>query len=221
MKAVFQYTKNKSKHKIKFFSVNEQPWEYVCFSSLETLNKKENLEYIKNFSSTSLMDHSLNKGTWSLCCKLELFKKNKIFSIAPDKDDANPNIHTIIDNKKNIKFFFNCSGIAPSDFIDRMLKLKKKQKVSEFSIKDNNLVIFLLPGADVPNCKSKFTKKEISNFSTNFNNFIDDRIKKEKLLKFKVPNGNYVINTYWHYDIFGEHDDSGFDVIGHLVELKK
>ena len=78
-----------------------------------------------------------------------------------------------------------------------------------------------MPSADVPNCKSKFTKKEIINFSTNFNNFIDDRIKKEKLLKFKVPNGNYVINTYWHYDIFGEHDDSGFDVIGHLVELKK
>ena len=78
-----------------------------------------------------------------------------------------------------------------------------------------------MPGADVPNCKSKFTKKEISNFSTNFNNFIDDRIKKEKLLKFKVPNGNYVINTYWHYDVFGEDDGSGFDVIGHLIELKK
>ena len=89
MKAVFQHSKNKSKHKIKFFSINEQPWEYDCFSSLETLNKKENLEYIKNFSSTSLIDHSLNKGTWSLCCKLELFKKNNIFSIAPDKDDMN------------------------------------------------------------------------------------------------------------------------------------
>ena len=179
MKAVFQYTKNKSKHKINFFSINEQPWEYLCFSSFETLNKKENLEHIKNFSGMSLVDYSINSGTMSLCCKLEKFQKNNIFSIAPDRDDMNPNIHTITDNKKNIKFFFNCSGVAPSDFVDRMLKLKKKEKVSEFSIKDNNLVIFLLPGADIPKCKSKFTKKEIKNFSTNFNNFIDDRIKKK------------------------------------------
>ena len=36
----------------------------------------------------------------------------------------------------------------------------------------------------------------------------------KKLLK-------YVINTYWHYDVFGEHHYSGFDVVGHLIELKK
>mgnify|MGYP001258798452 CR=1 FL=1 len=212
MKVVFQHTKNKSKHKIKFFSINEQPGEVLCFSSLETLNNKENLDYIKNFS---IEDSS------SLCHKLDEFEKNDVFAIASDRDGMNPNIHTITDNKKNIKFFFNCTRVAPSDFIDRMLKLKKKQKVSEFSIKDNNLAIFLLPGADIPNCKSKFSKKEIGNFSKNFNNFIDDRIKKEKLLKFKVPNGKYVINTYWYYDVFGDYETSGFDVVGHLIELKK
>ena len=212
MKVVFKHTKNNSKHKIKFFSINEQPGEVLCFSSLETLNNKENLDYIKNFS---IEDSS------SLCHKLDEFEKNDVFAIASDKDGMNPNIHTITDNKKNIKFFFNCTRVAPSDFIDRMLKLKKKQKVSEFSIKDNNLVIFALPDVYHNFCKSKFTKKEISNFSTNFNNFIDDRIKKEKLLKFKVPNGNYVIHTYWYYDVFGEYEMTGFNVVGHLIELIK
>ena len=113
--------------------------------------------FIKNFS---ISDYSIDSGDLSLCHKLNEFEKNDVFSIDSDRDGMNPNIHTISDNKKNIKFFFNCSGVAPSDFVDRMLKLKKKEKVSEFSIKDNNLVIFLLPGADIPKCKSKFTKKD-------------------------------------------------------------
>ena len=218
MKTVIQWTKNKSKNKIKFFSINELAGEFLCFSSLEALNNEENLEHIKNFS---ISDYSIDSGELSLCHKLNEFEKNDVFSIDSDRDGMNPNIHTITDNKKNIKFFFNCSGAAPSDFIDRMLKLKKKQQVSKFSIKDNTLVIFLLPDIHNRFCKSTFTKKEIKTFSLNFKNFIDDRIKKKKLLKFKVPNGNYVINTYWYYDVFGEHNMTGFNVVGHLIELTK
>ena len=60
MKTVLQWTKNKSKNKIKFFSINELEGEFLCFSSLEALNNEENLEHIKNFLS-SFSNNNPNK----------------------------------------------------------------------------------------------------------------------------------------------------------------
>ena len=41
------------------------------------------------------------------------------------------------------------------------------------------------------------------------------------MINFNVPNGNYTISSYQYYDVFGEYDYTGFDVVGHLIELKK
>lgn len=213
MKAVFKFSNKKPIHKVKFHKINEEPWETICFSSLIELNNKNNLEPIKNFKHLFHFDNPSSTG----CYQLKTFKK-KIFGIETDRYDAGPNIHEVT-YKNKTKFFFNCSDVDPDDFVDYLMVTKKRQKVSEFLIKDNTLVIFLLPGSDCKNCKTKFTNKEIKSFSSNFNNFITDRIKKNKLLKFKVPNGTYVVNSYESEEIFNENFEDTH-IVGHTIELK-
>ena len=146
--------------------------------------------------------------------------KNDIFTIDNTKDGNPPNICTFKVNKE-IKFFLDCSIMHSSDFFDKMLKLKKKETISEFTIKDNCLVFFLLPDNTDKLCESNFTTKQIKDFSKKNNNFVEDRIKRKKALKFEVPNGNYIVNTYRFYDVFGDTEISGFEILGHLIELKK
>ena len=64
-------------------------------------------------------------------------------------------------------------------------------------------------------------KKKKLDFSKKNNNFVEDRIKRKKALKFEVPNGNYIVNTYRFDDVFGDTEISGFEILGHLIELKK
>ena len=201
MTAVFKISNKRSKHKIKLFPINQEPYESFCFSSLDSINQKENLNYINEFIYEDETDFF-----FSTCRKIKKFDKQDIFKINTDQDGNHPNIHTIGDNK----IFFNCSGIAPSDFIDNLLKIKKKDKISEFLIKDNTFAVYLLPYTNIQKKKFKFT---------DIDEFIKDRINKNKLLKFKVPNGKYIINTYWVQDVFGEVELST-DIVGHLIELK-
>ena len=65
-------------------------------------------------------------------------------------------------------------------------------------------------------CKTQFNKKDLKEFSSDFNNFIENRKDRGKLLEFEVPNGTYNIYSFWGHATTG--DD---DVAGHLVELKK
>jgi len=62
-----------------------------------------------------------------------------------------------------------------------------------FKIKDLNLVFCCIPDYEDGFGKTKFTKTEIKKFSSNMDLFIKDRVKKKKLVKFKVPNGVYGI----------------------------
>ena len=155
-----------------------------------------------------------------MCSKVENLLKNDIFTIDNTQDGNPPNICTFKVNKE-IKFFLDCSIMHSSDFFDKMLKLKKKETISEFTIKDNCLVFFLLPNNTDELCDSNFTTKQIKDFSKKNNNFVEDRIKRKKALKFEVPNGNYIVNTYRFDDVFGDTEISGFEILGHLIELKK
>ena len=218
-KEKLKFTDKKSKYKINSFPLNNEKGEFTFFSSLDSLNENKNILYSKNFSEHHYAING-NVNDFSLCSKVENLLKNDIFTIDNTQDGNPPNICTFKVNKE-IKFFLDCSIMHSSDFFYKMLKLKKKETISEFTIKDNCLVFFLLPNNTDELCDSNFTTKQIKDFSKKNNNFVEDRIKRKKALKFEVPNGNYIVNTYRFDDVFGDTEISGFEILGHLIELKK
>ena len=214
-----KFTDKKSKYKINSFPINNDRGEFIFFSSLDSFSKKENELYSKDFFTHNYAING-NVHDFSSCSKISDILNNDIFTVDNTKDGNPPDIYTFKENKE-IKIFLDCSIMHYSDFFDKMLKLKKKETICEFIVKDNTLVFFKLPNINDENCDSTFKTKEIENFSNDYENFIQDRIQKKKLLKFEVPNGNYTINTYRFYDVFGDTEPSGFEILGHIIELKK
>ena len=180
-KEKLKFTDKKSKYKINSFPLNNEKGEFTFFSSLDSLNENKNILYSKNFSEHHYAING-NVNDFSSCSKVENLLKNDIFTIDNTQDGNPPNICTFKVNKE-IKFFLDCSIMHSSDFFDKMLKLKKKETISEFTIKDNCLVFFLLPNNTDELCESNFTTKQIKDFSKKNNNFVEDRIKRKKALK--------------------------------------
>ena len=139
-KEKLKFTDKKSKYKINSFPLNNEKGEFTFFSSLDSLNENKNILYSKNFSEHHYAING-NVNDFSSCSKVENLLKNDIFTIDNTQDGNPPNICTFKVNKE-IKFFLDCSIMHSSDFFDKMLKLKKKETISEFTIKDNCLVFF-------------------------------------------------------------------------------
>ena len=131
-----------------------------------------------------------------------------------------PNIHKIVNksNSKEISFFVNPSNISTSDFIDDAIKNEyhnwEHSKGNSLNIKNNDLVFCCIPQHE------NITKK----FSSNIDLFIEDRIKKKKLVKFKVPNGSYDIVEKIHDEFFykniAEFAEHG-DLLGHYIKIQR
>ena len=205
------YTNNKKIKNKVFLSItnnlNYEPYETICFSSLYSLNNKDNLEYFKNFTNAD--SFSIN-GFHSWCHKI----KENIFFIDNDQDELGPDVFNIIDRKtKNMSnFLINTGGWSYNDYFEKAHKNKKKYFNNKLDIKDK-LVFFTLPDMQDKRCKTKFTKKNLTDFSSDFNNFIKNRRKENKFLEFNNP-GIYNIYSFPASDFTG--DD---DVSGHLIEL--
>ncbi len=125
-------------------------------------------------------------------------KYNYLYFFDNDQDGLSPNIYKVLKktNTKKISFFINPSNIFTGDFLEDTYEFKRKNKPYDkkiFKIKDNSLVFCCVPDYEHGFCKTKFNKSEIKIFSSNMEYFIKDRIKKKKLVKFKVPNGVYGI----------------------------
>jgi len=125
-------------------------------------------------------------------------KYNYLYFFDNDQDGLSPNIYKVLKktNTKKISFFINPSNVFTGDFLEDTYEFKGKNKPRDgkiFKIKDNSLVFCCVPDYEHRFCKTKFNKSEIKKFSSNMEYFIKDRIKKKKLVKFKVPNGVYGI----------------------------
>jgi len=218
MKAVFTSGSKKKKSKYILLrrsgsggftkKLNCEDHEMICFSSFSALNNKKNLEYIQNVS----IDGAESTGMFSDCHKI----KKDIFSIDNDQDGLSPTVYEVFPKKNINRFFINCGNWAPEDYFEKALKIKKRFITGNFTIKDNKLVIFILPDMTGKLCKTRFNKKDLKNFSSDFNNFIKDRKEKDKILEFNVKNGTYNIYSFPGPVVTGEDD-----MAGHLIELKK
>ena len=100
-----------------------------------------------------------------------------------------------------------------SDFIDKIFAFQKKDStqaskdkrlVSKFKLLDDKLLFIIS------------TISKISKFNENFEE-IDE---KEKTLQLKAINGTYVVSTFYFSDIFNDTEPSGFETLGHLIELE-
>ena len=209
------YTNNKKiKNKIFLSIINNkfstnlncEPYEAICFSSLHTLKKNEDLNYIKNFST---IDWCAVNGFYSWCHKI----KENIYFIDNDADEQSPDVFQIIEKKKKRSFLINTGGWSHNDYFEKAYKNKKKYFNDKLNVKDK-LVFFTLPDMEDKRCKTKFTKKNLKDFSSDFNNFIENRKKENKFIEFEKP-GIYNIYTFPACDFTG--DD---DISGHLIELK-
>ena len=132
---------------------------------------------------------------------------NYLYFFDNDQDGLSPNIHKVLKktNTKEISFFINPSNVFTGDFLEDSLEFEQKSRpddVKIFKIKDNNLVFCCVPDYEHGFCKTKFNKSEIKQFSSNMEFFIKDRIKKKKLIKFKVPNGVYGIYSIINNSLF-------------------
>ncbi|MDA9814097.1 hypothetical protein N9B95_03565 [Candidatus Pelagibacter sp.] len=151
---------------------------------------------------------------------------NYIYFFDNDKDGLSPNISKVIkkSNNKQLSFFVNPSNIATSDFIDKAIFLQGKHKPYDgklFKIKKNELVFCCIPETKNIKCKTQFTKSDLEKFDNDIDFFIKDRIKKNKLIKFKVPNGVYGIYKI-KYITFNYENLRGiaepYELLGHLIK---
>ena len=85
----------------------------------------------------------------------------------------------------------------------------------------NELVFCCIPETKNINCKTQFTKSDLEKFDNDIDFFIKDRIKKNKLIKFKVPNGVYGIYKI-KYITFNYENLRGiaepYELLGHLIK---
>ena len=230
MKATFTSGKRKkSNYKLSNIKLNCEDDELIIISSLSNLKKKQNLEKFNNLSSH---DFSEKVGGFGDCHLFNSFKfdqsklskderklcyhsKDQIYLFDNDEDGMLPNIHKIVNksNSKEISFFVNPSNISTSDFIDDVLDEMHHSEGKRLNIKNNDLVFCCIPQHE------NITKK----FSSNIDLFIEDRIKKKKLVKFKVPNGSYDIVEKIHDEFFykniAEFAEHG-DLLGHYIKIQ-
>jgi hypothetical protein len=217
-----KYTEHQSKLKIQSFKIKNNEDEFIFFSSHKTLNDNSG-----KFDLTDLSNDyyaiSGNQSDFSSCNRLREFKNEVIFTVDHDQDKFIPEINSIGKNKEKDKFFLNCSLHHISDFIDGVIEFEKKglieswdkrqREVSKFSVQDNCLVFFI---SKIDNLKKH---------ENNFSDLIKDLTDKKKLIKFKIKNGTYRVKTYYFDDIFGydtnsPSEASGFNTLGHLIELE-
>ena len=151
---------------------------------------------------------------------------NYLYFFDNDQDGLSPNIHKVLKktNTKEISFFINPSNVFTGDFLEDSLEFEQKSRpddVKIFKIKDNNLVFCCVPDYEHGFCKTKFNKSEIKKFSSNMEFFIKDRIKKKKLIKFKVPNGVYgiysIINNSFFFKNISEISEPR-ELLGHYIK---
>ena len=197
MKPTYTLGKRKNtNYKLNNIKLNCEPSELILISSLSDLKREENLEKFNHLSSYDFSSKVGINGDCHLFNTLKLDKnkfsrdekilglKDYIYLFDNDQDGNMPNIHKVLkkSNKQEIGFFVNPGDLSTSDFIDEAVQFKTS-KMKFINIKDNDLVFCCVPeNEDV-------TKK----FSSNIDLFIKDRVKKKKLIKFKVPNGIYEI----------------------------
>jgi len=227
MKPTFTVGKRKnSNYKLNNIKLHCEPSELILISSLSDLKREENLEKFNHLSSHDFTNQVGEYGDCHLFNTLKLDKnkfsrdekilglKDYIYLFDYDQDGNMPNIHKVLkkSNKQEIGFFVNPSGISTSDFIDEAIVFKTS-KSKFINIKDNDLVFCCIPENE------NVTKK----FSSNIELFIKDRIKKKKLIKFKVPNGIYdiceTVNIPGLFKNISEFSESG-QLLGHCI-IKK
>ena len=189
------------------------------FRNVEPPFTGETEEEFYNYISETLSDWEVedfldnNKDKFSEDERI-LGQKDYIYLFDNDQDGMIPNVNKIISksNNKEIGFFVNPSNVSTSDFIDEAVQFKSSNS-KYLNIKDNDLVFCCVPENE------NLTK----NFSSNIDLFIKDRIKKKKLIKFKVPNGIYDICETAFVPILFESIAEFFEpgeLIGHCI-IKK
>ncbi len=200
----------------KFYE-NIKKFGYNKESILQKIKDDEKNNYIERcdpekFSESPYLPHPHNY--------------NYIYFFDNDQDGLSPNINKVVkkSNNKELSFFVNPSNIATSDFIDRAIDLQGKHQPNDnklFKIKNNELVFCCIPETSSIECKTQFTKSDLEKFSKDINFFIKDRIKKKKLIKFKVPNGVYgiyKIEYFFHsYPNLRELAESP-ELLGHYIK---
>ena len=151
---------------------------------------------------------------------------NYLYFFDDDRDGNPPTVQKVlkITDAEELSFFVNTSYIHTGDFLEDSPVFTTRIRPSDykvFKIKDLNLVFCCIPDYEDGFGKTKFTKTEIKKFSSNMDLFIKDRVKKKKLVKFKVPNGVYgiypVIND--NYYITGLSDMAEpEELLGHYIK---
>ena len=143
-----------------------------------------------------------------------LGRRDYIYLFDNDQDGNGPNIHKILSksNDKEISFFVNPSNTSTSDIIDEAVKFNHSNE-KYFIVENNDLIFFCVP------LQESITKKNSSNIEL----FIKDRIKKKKLIKFKVPNGIYdICETEFVPGLFKNIDEftEPNELLGHYIVRK-
>ena len=182
--------------------------DQLFFSSSKNLNDLSNIDEIlkQNYLEYALEDPD------KVCHSLFHYeKKTNIFFITSDRDGNTPVLYKIEENNKEDRFYFNTSLFKGNIFegpkqISKAIKLKKKNKIHQFEIKDESLCFFLM--------NEKLAKK-IKDKKQNFISLLET---EKKLKKLKVKNGSYSIYTFWDYE-FGEENLSGFGHYGILLDF--
>ena len=170
--------KSKNKHSLRNIKLNCDNNELTIVSSLSILKNLKDLNIFDGLSSSDFAD---NVGSYGDCHILDQvnLREGNIYLLNNDQDGFSPNIEKVtskLKTNKEISFFINSSNKSTSDFIDEAIS----------GGASNILVDYYLVFRCVPQ-NEDISKK----FSSNINLFIQDRIKKKKLMKFKIPNGIY------------------------------
>jgi len=232
MKPVWTLGKRKSNYKLSRVNLYFEPGEELIFiSSLSTLKREANLEKFNNLSSHNFTDKVGIYGDCHLFNSKEigfseldenklskdekiLGRRDYIYLFDNDQDGNGPNIHKILSksNDKEISFFVNPSNTSTSDIIDEAVKFNHSNE-KYFIVENNDLIFFCVP------LQESITKKNSSNIDL----FIKDRIKKKKLIKFKVPNGIYdICETEFVPRLFKNIDEftEPNELLGHYIVRK-
>ena len=234
MKAVWTSNKRKKTNiKISNIKLNWENGELIIVSSLTNLLKQENLERLKSLSGIEFNEKVGEFGDCHLFNSLPsdkdetmYLKDDNVYLFDNDQDGIPPNIHKVLKKKntKEISFFVNPSNIFTGDFLEEYISFKGKNRPLDnkfFKVEDSDLVFCCVPDSERGICKTQFNKNEIKKFSSNMNLFIKDRIKKKKIIKFKVPNGIYGIysirNNPLIFKNISEFSERG-ELLGHYIQ---
>jgi len=234
MKAVWTSGKRKKTNiKISNIKLNWENGELIIVSSLTNLLREENLERLKSLSGIDFNEKVGEFGGCHLFNSLPsdkdetmYLKDDNVYLFDNDEDGTPPNIHKVLKktNTKEVSFFVNPSNIFTGDFLEDYPFFKGKDRPRDgkfLKIEDSDLVFCCVPDSERGVCKTQFNKNEIKKFSSNMNLFIKDRIKKKKIIKFKVPNGIYGIDSIRNRPIWFENISEFVEpgeLLGHYIK---